>query len=58
MLSVFCLSRFVLFCSVVLGGRTHLKLQDRVVSGDSFLTGDVFACDLAHRRSVAELCML
>ena len=37
---------------------THLILLDRVVSGDSFLTGGVFQCDLAHRRSVAVLCML
>ena len=37
---------------------THLKLLDRVVSGASFLTGGVFECDLAHRRSVAVLCML
>ena len=37
---------------------THLRLQDRVVSGASFLTGGVFECDLAHRRSVAVLCML
>ena len=37
---------------------THLRLLDRVVSGASFLTGGVFECDLAHRRSVAVLCML
>ena len=37
---------------------THLKLLDRVVSFTSFLTGGVFECDLAHRRSVAVLCML
>ena len=37
---------------------THLQLLDRVVSGASFLTGGVFECDLAHRRSVAVLCML
>ena len=36
----------------------HLRLLDRVVSGASFLTGGVFECDLAHRRSVAVLCML
>ena len=30
----------------------------RAVSGASFLTGGVFECDLAHRRSVAVLCML
>ena len=29
---------------------TQLKLQDRVVSGASFLTGGVFECDLARRR--------
>ena len=34
------------------------RLLDRVVSGASFLTGGVFECDLAHRRSVAVLCML
>ena len=32
--------------------------MDRVVSGASFLTEDVFECDLAHCRSVAVLCML
>ena len=37
---------------------THLKLLDRAVSGALFLTGDVFECDIAHRRSVAVLCML
>ena len=37
---------------------THLRLLDRVVSGASFLTEGVFECDLAHRRSVAVLCML
>ena len=37
---------------------THLKQQDRVVSGASFLAGCVFECDLAHSRSVAVLCML
>ena len=36
----------------------HLKLLDRAVSGPSFLTGVVFECDIAHRRSVAVLCML
>ena len=43
------------WCSVA---DTHLKLQDRVVSSASFLTVGVFECDLAHRRSVAVLCML
>ena len=37
---------------------THLRLLDRVVSGASFATGGVFECDLAHRNSVAVLCML
>ena len=36
----------------------HLKLLDRVVSGAQFLTGGVFECDIAHRRSVALLYML
>ena len=34
---------------------THLKLRDSAVSGVRFLTGGVFECDLAHRRSVAVL---
>ena len=29
-----------------------------MVSGARFLTGGVFECDIAHRRSVAVLCML
>ena len=29
---------------------THLRLLDRVVSDASFLSGGVFACDLAHRH--------
>ena len=37
---------------------THLKLLDRVVSGARFLTGRLFECDIAHRRSIAVLCML
>ena len=45
----------VVWCSAV---DTHLRLLDRVVSGASFLTGGVFACDLAHRGSVSVLCML
>ena len=40
------------WCSTV---DTHL---DSVVSGVSFLTRAVFECDIAHRRSVAVLCML
>ena len=37
---------------------SHLKLLDRVVTSAGFLAGFVFDCNLAHRRSVAELCML
>ena len=43
------------FCSAA---DTYLKLLDLAVSGTQFLTGDVFECDIAHRRSVAVLCML
>ena len=48
------------YCSAVWcsAADSHLKLLDRVVSGTSYLTGDVFECDLAHRRSVTVLCML
>ena len=37
---------------------THLKIVDRAVSGARFLTGGVFECDIAQRRSIAVLCML
>ena len=37
---------------------THLKLLDRAVIGVRFLTVGVFECEIAHRRSVAVLCML
>ena len=48
-------SRFgVLFCIVVL----YFKLLDRAVRDSRFLTGGVFRCDIAHRRSVTVLCML
>ena len=43
------------WCSAADG---HLKLLDRAVSGARFLTASVFECDIAHRRSVAVLCML
>ena len=43
------------WCSAV---DTHLKLLDRAVSGARFLTGCVCECDIAHRRSVAVLCVL
>ena len=46
---------FAVWCSAA---DTHLRLLDRVVSGASFLTGGVFEHDLAHRCSVAVLCML
>ena len=36
---------------------TH-KLLDHIVSGVRFLTVVLFECDIAHRRSVAVLCML
>ena len=44
-----------MWCSAA---HTHLKLLDRVVSDARFLTGGVFECDIAHRSSVAALCML
>ena len=31
----------------------HIKLLDSVVTGERFLTGSVFECDVSHRRSVA-----
>ena len=37
---------------------SHLKLLDRVVRSAAFLAGGVLDCNLAHRRSVAELCIL
>ena len=48
------------YCSAVWcsASDTHIRLLDSVVSSASFLTGGVFACDLAHRRSVSVLCML
>ena len=57
-LSSFCPASFgVIFCSVVTAADTHIKLLVRAVSGASFLTGGVFECDIAHRRSVSVLCM-
>ena len=48
------------YCSAVWGSAadTRLKLLYRAVSGASFLITGVFECDLAHRSSVAVLCML
>ena len=59
-----CFWGFVLpilkYCSAVWcsAADTHLKLLDRVASGACFLAGGLLECDLAHRRSVAVLCML
>ena len=59
-----CFLGFVLpvleYCSAVWcsAANTHLRLLDRVVGGARFLTGGVFECDIAHRRSVAILGML
>ena len=59
-----CFRGFVLpvleYCSAVWcpAAVTLLKLLYRAVSGARFLTGGVFECDTAHRRSVAVLCML
>ena len=48
------------YCSAVWcsAADSHLKLLDRVVRSTGFLAGGVLECNLAHRRSVAELCML
>ena len=48
------------YCSAVWcsAADTHHRLLDRVVSGASFLTGCMFECDIAHRRSVVVLCMM
>ena len=43
-----------MWCSAA---ETHLKLLDRVVSGARFLTGGVLEYDIAHRQTVAELCI-
>ena len=48
----------VLFCVWCSAAATHLKLLDLAVSGARLLTGGVFECDIAHRRSVTVLCML
>ena len=59
-----CFRDFVLpvleYCSAVWwsAADTHLKLLYHAVSDAGFLTGGVFECDIAHRRSVAVLCML
>ena len=59
-----CFRGFVLpvsgYCSAVRcsPADTHLKLVDRVISGDYFIAGGVLNCNLSHRRSVSVLCML
>ena len=59
-----CFRGFVLpvleYCSAVWcwAADTHLKRLDPAVSGAWFLTGGVFECDIAHRRSVTVRCML
>ena len=45
-------------CGARLQIDSHLKLLDFVLGGTSFLTGCVFRCDSAHRRSVAVLRVL
>ena len=47
------------YCSAVWcsAADTRLKLLDHVVSGASLLTCGMFECDIAHRRSVAVLCI-
>ena len=47
--------RSAVWCSAA---DSHLKLLNRVVRSAVFLAGVVLECNLAHRRSVAELCML
>ena len=59
-----CIRGFVLpvleYCSSVWcsAAETHLTLLNRAVCGARFLTGGVFECDIADRRSVEVLCML
>ena len=48
------------YCSAVWcsAANSHLKLLDRVVRSAGFLADGVLECNVAHRRPVAELCML
>ena len=48
------------YCSAVWcsAADSHLKLLDIVVWSTGFLSSGVLDCNLAYRRSVAELCML
>ena len=50
-LSEFC---FAVWCSE----RTSIKLQERAVSGEGFLAGGVFECNIVHHRSASVLRML
>ena len=52
-----CVLPVLEYCSAVWCSATdtHPKLLDRVVSNRRFLTGGVFECNIAHRRSVAVL---
>ena len=56
-----CFRCFILpvleYCSAVWcsAADAHLKLMDRAVRDTRFLTGGVFECDIAHRRSVIVL---
>ena len=47
--------RSAVWCSAA---DSHLKLLVRIVRNVGFLAGRVLDCNLARRRSVAELCML
>ena len=59
MLSALCSVRFgVRVCSWYSAANTYRKLLCGVVNGACFITGCVFECNFAHRRSVALLCML
>ena len=51
---------FLKYCSALWcsAADSHLKLLDRVVRSAGFLAGGVLDCNLANRRSVAELCMV
>ena len=48
------------YCSAVWcsAADSHLKLLDRVARSAGFLAGGILDYNLAHRRSVAELCMI
>ena len=48
------------YCSAVWcsAADSHLKLLDRDLRSAGYLAGGVLDCNLAHRRSVAELCMI